>query len=74
MQNWIPIVLDRVSTKLAVAERYEISSPSQCCPCSSGFPVVLLLLFLPTIVDLGLKYESNWSRVVLLKSCCGGRL
>lgn len=59
MQNWIPIVLDRVSTKLAVAERYEISSPSHCCPCNSVFPVVLLLLFHPAVVDLGLKYESN---------------
>lgn len=58
MENWNPIALDGVSTKLATAERYEISSPSHCCLCSSLFPVVLLL-FLPNLVDLGLKYESN---------------
>lgn len=58
MENWNPVVLDRVSTKLAIAERYEISSPSHFCLCSSLFPVVLLL-FLPNLVDLGLKYESN---------------
>lgn len=59
MENWNPIALDGVSTKLAIAERYEIGSPSHRSLCGSLLLVVLLLLFLPNLVDLGLKYESN---------------